>query len=210
MVKSEQAFSEKLCHNGTPAVSLWPTMDDLIKLVRTYRLTTGLADRLALSEQVFKLIVPDLKFFIFRRVAPDMADDVLQEVLHAIAVSLNKFEGRSNGEFWSWCYGIARNKLKDHYQSQTDERVQTFAPDELWQIMDDAERTAPMSSGDRLDLEYALKLLGASKPECRELLWRHYVKGHDYGEIAEEEGIKYDAARMKIGRCLSLAQSLVS
>ncbi len=34
-------------------------MDDLIKLVRTYRLTTGLADRLALAEQVFTVILPD-------------------------------------------------------------------------------------------------------------------------------------------------------
>jgi RNA polymerase sigma factor (sigma-70 family) len=154
--------------------------------------------------------VPDLRYFIFGRVDSDLAQDVLQEVLHAISVSLNKFAGGTHGEFWAWCYGIARNKLKNFYQSQTDDPEQTFAPDELWPIVDAAGQLAPMSSADRLDLHYALKILEAAKPHCRDLLWRHYVQGRDYAEIAEEEGVKYDAARMKIERCLRLAQALVS
>ncbi len=67
-----------------------------------------------------------------------------------------------------------------------------------------------MSPADRHDLEYAMKLLTSSKPECHDYLWRHYVFGLAYAEIAEEQNISYDSARMKIGRCLDEAQSLVS
>ena len=37
-----------------------------------------------------------------------------------------------------------------------------------------------------------------------------YVIGLDYAEIAEERNMSYENARMKIGRCLEEAKSLVS
>jgi hypothetical protein len=40
-------------------------------------------------------------------------------------------------------------------------------------------------------------------------LWKHFVLGMGYGEIAEERELTYDSVRMKIGRCLEAAQSLV-
>ena len=67
-----------------------------------------------------------------------------------------------------------------------------------------------MSAAVRHDLEYAMKLLTSSKPECYEFLWRHFIIGLDYGDIAEERKMSYDSVRMKIGRCLDEAKSLVS
>jgi len=40
-------------------------MDEVIKLVKTYRLTFGLAERLQLAEAILPLIEPDLPFFVF-------------------------------------------------------------------------------------------------------------------------------------------------
>ena len=40
-------------------------MKQVIKLVRTYLLTAGLAERLQLAEEIFRLIEPDLRFFVF-------------------------------------------------------------------------------------------------------------------------------------------------
>ena len=40
-------------------------MDDVIKLVKTYRLTEGIAERLALADEIFRLMEPDLRFFVF-------------------------------------------------------------------------------------------------------------------------------------------------
>jgi hypothetical protein len=44
-------------------------MDDLIKLVKTYRLTAGLAERIRLAEDIFRLIEPDLRVFVFSSVS---------------------------------------------------------------------------------------------------------------------------------------------
>ena len=185
-------------------------MDDLIKLVRTYRLAAALSERIRLAEGVFRLIEPELRIFVFSKVSPDAAEDALQEVLKAIATGMRKFQGGTEKEFWAWCYRIARNKLNDHYRNKAADRMQPTSPEELWQLMEVSAEDAPLTAQTRLDLDYAIKLLTAAKPECSELLWRHYVTGLDYAEIAEERDLKYDAVRMKIGRCLDEAKSLVS
>ena len=185
-------------------------MDELIKLVKTYRLTAGLAERLTLAEEIFRLIEPDLRFFVYGAIRPPAAEDVLQETVKAIVTGMEKFEGRHGQEFWAWCYRIARNKLNDHYRSQDIKRMQPMPPEELWQLVEASAQVAPLSAADRLDLAYAMKLLTASKPECYDYLWKHYVFGLAYGEIAEELKLNYDNVRMKIGRCLEEAQSLVS
>jgi RNA polymerase sigma factor (sigma-70 family) len=185
-------------------------MDDLIKLVRTYRFTAGLAERIRLAEEIFRLIEPDLRVFVFSSIAHDAAKDALQEVLKAVAVSLKNFKGDTHKEFWAWCYTIARRRLSDHFRSQYAERVLPVAPDELWRMMDLTAEAAPISPAIRHDLDHIIKLLTATKPDCSDLLWKHYVIGLDYTEIAEERSLSYDNARMKIGRCLDEAKSLVS
>jgi len=184
-------------------------MDELIKLVRTYRLTAGLAERIRLAEEIFRRIEPDLRVFVFSSVSHDAAKDALQEVLKAVAVSLKQFKGDTVKEFWAWCYRIARNKLNDQFRKQYADRMQPMPPEELWQMMEATEQNAPMSPAVRHDLDYAIKLLTAAKPDCSDLLWRHYVIGLDYGEIAEEQNLNYDAVRMKVGRCLDEVRRLL-
>ena len=91
-------------------------MEDLIKLVKTYRLSAGLAERIRLAENIFRLIEPDLRVFVFSSVSHEAAKDALQEILKAVATSLKQFKGETVKEFWAWCYRIARNKLNDHYR----------------------------------------------------------------------------------------------
>jgi hypothetical protein len=78
-------------------------MDDLIKLVRTYRLTAGLAERIRLAEEIFRLIEPELRVFVFSSISHDAAKDALQEILKAVATGMKKFEGYTTKEFWGWC-----------------------------------------------------------------------------------------------------------
>jgi RNA polymerase sigma factor (sigma-70 family) len=185
-------------------------MDDLIKLVKTYRVTVGLAERLRLAEAIFCLIASDLRAFVFSAVVPNAAEDVSQEVLISITSSLKTFEGSSNGEFWKWCYRIARRRIYDHIKKRDSDHLQPMPNEELLDLIDASAQAAPLTAADRHDLEYALKLLDGSKPECREYLWNYYVIGLDYGEIAEEQNLNYDNMRMKIGRCLEEAKSLVA
>jgi len=185
-------------------------MDQVIKLVKTYRLTAGLAERLRLAEEIFRLIEPDLRFFIFSAIQPPAAQDVLQEVLKSITTSLKKFEGQTDKEFWAWCYRIARNRLNDHFRKQAADRLQPMPHDELWQLVEASAQITPMTAADRHDLEYAMNLLASSKPECRDYLWKYFVFGLNYDEIAEEQNLNYDNVRMRVGRCLDVAKALVA
>jgi RNA polymerase sigma factor (sigma-70 family) len=186
-------------------------MDDLIKLVKTYRLTAGLAERLRLAEAIFRQIGPDLRAFVFNHVSNEAAkDDALQEVLKAVAASLQNFRGDTVQAFRSWFYTIARRRMSDQFRKEYADRLQPMPQDELRELVEASEQTAPMTAADRHDLEYAMKLLDSSKPECRDYLWNHYVIGLAYPEIAEEQNLNYDNARMKIGRCLDEAKSLVA
>jgi RNA polymerase sigma factor (sigma-70 family) len=185
-------------------------VEPVVKLVRTYRLTAGFAERLRLAEEIFSLIEPQLRLFVFGSLVPALAEDVLQDILKAIATDLAKFKGDTEKQFWAWCYRIARNKLGDHFRKQASDRTQPMAVDEFWQLVESTAAPEPLSAADRHDLEYAMNLLRNANPECFDFLWQHYVFGLDYGEIAEAENLNYDAVRMKIGRCLETARSLVS
>lgn len=193
-----------------PALGFHLGMDDLMRLVRTYRLTSSLADCQRLGEQIFRKIGPDLHLFVFSKVAQHSAEDVFQEVLVAVATSLKKFQGGTEKEFWAWCYAIARRRLADHFRKQAADRLTPVPPSDLWQMMDISAQVMPMTAEIKHDLEYAMKLLINSKPECYEFLWNHFVFDLDYADIAEDKGISYDAARMKVGRCLDEVKALVS
>jgi RNA polymerase sigma factor (sigma-70 family) len=185
-------------------------MDDLIRLVRSYRLAAGLIERLRLAEQIFRLILPDLRVFVFSGLPPQVAEDALQEVLKAVATSMERFAGTTTKEFWAWCYGVARHKIHDQYRKQSSERTVFMSPDELLSVIEASAQVGPITPQNRLDLEYAMKLLTAAKPECSDLLWRHYVIGLDYAEMAEEMHLNSDAVRMRVKRCLDEAKSLVT
>src|SRR5579863_4629276 len=92
---SESEQTENNCPTGTSIATIPGKMDQLIKLVRTYRLTTGLAERTRLAEDIFRAIEPRLRLFVFGAVRLDSAEDVLQEVLKAIVTSLKSFRGES-------------------------------------------------------------------------------------------------------------------
>jgi DNA-directed RNA polymerase specialized sigma24 family protein len=178
--------------------SLLPgTMDELIKLIKTHRVTAGLTERIRLAEEIFRLIGPNLHLFVFSTVPHHTAEDVFQEVLKAVVTSLKKFQGDTVKEFWAWCYGIARHQLNDHYRSKAADRMQPMPPEELWQMIDAFAQASPISPAVRHDLEYAMKLLTRSKPECYDFLWNHFVIGLDCGDIAEDRNMSYDGVRME-------------
>jgi DNA-directed RNA polymerase specialized sigma24 family protein len=185
-------------------------MDELIKLVSAYRQSDVEDDRVRIAEEIFRVIEPKLSLYVFCRVRPSSAEDVLQEVLIAITRSLKNFAGTTDQAFLKWCFSIAGNKTKDQYDKQTRDRFQALPPDELLELADSTGEAAPMSAGVRPDLEYAMNLLKSSKPECYDYLSKIYILEWDPADIAEQENLKYDTARRRIERCLELAQRLVN
>lgn len=78
-------------------------MHQVIKLLNTCRLTVGIAERVRLAEEIFRLIDPDLRFFVFRAIRPPATQDVFHETLKAVATGMKKFAHGSNEELWAWC-----------------------------------------------------------------------------------------------------------
>lgn len=188
-------------------------MDDLIQLVRTYRFEKSLDQKLRIAEQVLRLIEPKLRLFCASSIADrTKAADTAQEVLIAIARDMGRFQGKATAEFWAWCYQIARHKIKDHFRRQgvQDDRFQPMDPGEIAQLLDGRTRRGAISAQDKMDLDYAVKVLRRAEPECLEFLWKHFVFGFGFVEMAQEFAITADAARMRVGRCLSAAQALIT
>src|SRR5438477_11398454 len=62
-------------------------------------------------EALYRLSYPGLRAFAARRVGPDLADDVVSEVMERAVASVDRYEaGRS---FNAWLYGIARHVIGD-------------------------------------------------------------------------------------------------
>jgi SAM-dependent methyltransferase len=73
-------------------------VDEIIKLVRTYRFTDAIDERIRLAEEIFRLIEPDLRLFVHSGISRNVAEDASQETLAAAAKSLKKFEGDTPNE----------------------------------------------------------------------------------------------------------------
>ena len=116
-------------------------MNDLIKLIKTYRITEGLSDRLRLAEEMLPLVERDLRFFVFGSIRQSVAEDVFQEVLKAVFISHGKFRGSSLREFWAWGYRIARNKIHNEYTRLSSDRLEPMPQDELWELVESSNRS---------------------------------------------------------------------
>lgn len=162
------------------------------------------------GERIICEVQPELWRFLCYRGDQEMAEDVCQEALVAIANDLDKFEGTTDAQFWKWCYHIARNKLIDRIRREEVRSVTYLETETIWKVIEATSSEEPLSPGDRIDLEYAMQLLKSVKPPCYDYLWTHYILQRDITEIARLFQVSYDAARMQIRRCLALAQSLVS
>jgi RNA polymerase sigma factor (sigma-70 family) len=184
-------------------------MSDLITLVKTYRLTRGLAERLDLTERIVPLIERDLRFFVFAAIRPPDAEDVFQEVLKSVMVNLGKFKGDEAKQFWGWCYTIARSKIANAHDKQNRDRLQFMPEEELWQLVESSVDPSAMSAADRMDLAQTLKKLARLKPGCDEYLRQRYIFGLDYAEMAAPEETTPASMRMRVTRCLEEAQKLI-
>lgn len=123
-------------------------MDDLLKLVRTFRFTTTLSEKQDLAEKIIRHVAPSLYVRIYASVPTDTAQDVFQETLRAVATSLKNFKGDTLKEFWAWCYRIADNKTADQFRKQGSDRIFPMDPDDLLQMVERDGQDAPLINAD--------------------------------------------------------------
>lgn len=180
-------------------------MDNLVKLAHEYlsMQSRGVSSRWTedKAEELLNEIGPSLQAFIHKRCKDHhAAEDLYQETLLNIFQKLDQFRGSTNRELWGWCYQITKNKLNKFFKKQNRVELLDLEADEfnnLAALPVDGEKP-----GDRLDQEYARRLVNAAKKPCDSFLNAYYILQLDYQTIAEELSMTADAVRMRIKRCL--------
>lgn len=184
-------------------------MDGLVQLVQRYRAQEDTGERERLADDFFCQVGPEIHRYIRSRVPREAVNDALQETLLAILDGLPVFRGRDDASLWSWCYRIASHKCAEQFRGRKMRQLTIVDTDLLREALEGVAEEGPLSSEDRSDLEEALKLVEIVEPPCRHHLWDRYVVGMRFGDMGRELGITEDAARMRVARCLELAQKLL-
>ena len=166
--------------------------------------------RIELASKILTEINRELSIFILGLIAPDFQGDVIRESEMAIFTSLKTFKGNTRKQFLAWCRTIVRRKASDMRRKQSLLEIDPLPVEDFLEfILIPGKESLVFPADMQLDVEYAMNLLGKSRPDCRELLWSHYVMGLDYEELAQELNLKYDGVRMRIMRCLRTARGLL-
>jgi RNA polymerase sigma factor (sigma-70 family) len=184
-------------------------MVPLVELVRQYRESVDLDRRLALARTIFEAVSSRVYQYIRRRCPREHVDDVCQETLAGISKNLHLFHGTTDKKFWGWCYGVARNKVADQFRGQERDPLAQVDPDDVWQAVEDSAREEPLTKEERVDLKQAMELLQQANPPCYDYLIQVYFVGWTFEDLAQAQGVSYDAARMRVDRCLDFIQELL-
>jgi RNA polymerase sigma factor (sigma-70 family) len=205
---NNESEGNRALSGGVDCIRVPIVANELVQLARYCRDATEVHERLRFAEEIVARVEPMLRSFVAAHCPEAAVDDVLQEVLIAIATRAHTFKGGTDSQFWGWCYRTASHKWIDHLRRASARPTVSLEVEEIRRAVEATTPDSPLTPGDRLDLEQALKMLRRSKPPCVGYLMLHFVEGMDYREIAGLYQSTANAVRMQIKRCLILAQQL--
>jgi len=187
----------------------------LIQLVKRFQESRNPKERLELADRIVVILSPDLHLYIAsrawtQRARAEMVEDILQEVLVAIAVKLDKFVGDTKEQFYGFCYGVTGHKVIDALRKDGRISAHEFTGDELWDAVLESEKQDPLTTEERERLREALDLLEKVRPPCVVYLLARYLGRMRFKEMKEEFGFpSEEAAGAATRRCLQLARELL-
>lgn len=152
-------------------------------------------DRLALSA-VVRALYPEVVRYCAVRVAPEVADDVAQEVFLRVTRSAGSFRGDSSAR--TWVFAVARNTCADAVRRRVRTRDREVVADV------EADHTAALDAahpqpdaGDGLDLAL---LLDELDPDRREAFTLTQLSGLSYAEAAAVLDVPVGTIRSRVAR----------
>src|SRR5579862_4963936 len=117
-------------------------MDAIIGLVHEYRNALDTTEKTKVAQKIIVSISDRITVFLLSHASAD-TEDLRQMVFVAVVQGLEGFRGESDGEFWSWCYTIARNIVAKHFGKKKKEQTISIDPEELARLVEaSAEREA--------------------------------------------------------------------
>ena len=130
---------------------------------------------------------------------PRTAEDVHQEVFHAVAMGLHKFHNDRPGDtFRGWLRGITKNKLLDYYRRRQGQPQAQGGSEAHRGLLEIAQQDLPEDSEADLGGLYcrALELVrGEFEERTWNSFWRVTIDGHDPADVAADLGVTSAAVR---------------
>jgi RNA polymerase sigma-70 factor, ECF subfamily len=128
--------------------------------------------------------------------APDMVDDLLQDVFLKAMTQLRQL--RNDTHFGGWIAAIARNRAVDYYRRSRETRL----PAEVNEVKDPT--SGPETSHARAEAAVALAAIRELPLAYRETLALRLVEGMTGPEIAQRTGLTPDSVRVNLHRGMKL------
>jgi RNA polymerase sigma factor (sigma-70 family) len=122
------------------------------------------------------------------------AEEACQDALLQVALTINRFEGRSL--FSTWLYVVVANSARQTYRRLKRRAAEMFPDDPPVDRPD--PRTTSVIAGSRLDFLEALDRLEVRRPDLLAPLVLRDVCQLDYREIAEHLGIPEGTVKSRI------------
>ncbi|MCA9218019.1 MAG: sigma-70 family RNA polymerase sigma factor [Planctomycetales bacterium] len=160
-------------------------------------------------EQFVDLYAPLVHTWISqRRIEPNAAADIVQDVFSSVHRSLARFS-HSGGTFRGWLWTITRNKILDHARRESKQPHATggsTAMCAIGNLIDESElpETEPTSDHQHAELIHraVAQVQGEFAPKTWQAFWRTTVDGIRTDVVAEELTMTPVAVRQSKSRVL--------
>jgi RNA polymerase sigma-70 factor (ECF subfamily) len=156
-------------------------------------------------DTVFRAEHPRLLRYLKRRVGPDEAPDLAQEVFARLCRSkqLDKIENHG-----AYLNRVTRNLLIDRARRKMVNRPVCFPFDEEWIAPTDADQTRRIEAIDLFHLYR--RTVRAMPPKTRRVFIMHRMRHLTYMEIAERLGVCVQTVEYHMMRALALCRAAVA
>jgi hypothetical protein len=104
---------------------------------------------------------------------------------------------------------VAINEVADCWRREERHSTLSLDVETVRQAVEASGEERRIESEERAELNLALELVGATDPACLDYLWERIAYDLAFKDIGVLHGQSMDAARMRVKRCLELAQKLV-
>ena len=145
------------------------------------------------TEDIWNTFSSRLLAYIKKRVEPEEADDILQNIF--LKIHQRKGQLRNNASLPAWLFQIARNEINDFYRKRGRNEAPNFDADEGGNLLPEMNKCLQ-------------PLLNKLPPADRELIQKVDLLGQKQVDLAEELGIPYPSLKSKLQRSRKKLRSI--
>lgn len=181
----------------------------LMELFTRYRSAKTEAEASEAGRAIVDLIGPRLGALMSKLTSEEVAKDLLQDVWTGLFSGLHQFRGNSDGQAAALCRVIVERRAADWIRRRPKGEMLPLDVEEIRDAVEASLPVKPFSMGERLDVEEAMKLIKACKPENVWFIEQLFFEQRSYKEIGQLRGMTEAAVAMKIRRILEAAKASV-